>query len=161
MDSTLTILRTLAKAGKTVTITVTGHSMAPLLQAGDCIDIRREEAYTVGDIVVFVYLDGELLVHRIVGMEGETLLCKGDNAFRLEPILNRQIIGRVLTARRRERTLPTTYSRFWTRLLCSLSLKIGRHFSRQGDVGKTRATTLYKLYARLFLRRIPHKKGAT
>lgn len=158
MDSALTIVRTLAKAGKTVTITVTGHSMEPLLQAGDCIDVCRQNAYKVGDIVVFVYLDGELLVHRIVGAEGETLLCKGDNAFRLEPILNRQIIGRVLAAKRHERTLPTTYSRFQTRLLCSLSLKIGRHFSRKGDVGKTRATNLYKLYARLFLRPVPHRK---
>ncbi len=151
MDNAISILRTLTRAGRPVTISVTGHSMQPLLRAGDQITVQRQETYQIGDILVFVYLDGSLLVHRLVRREGETLFCKGDNAFRLEPLLQRQVIGRVVDARRNEQPLPILLSPRRTNLLCRLSAAIGARFSRQPDINKIREDWRYRLYARLFL----------
>ena len=60
------ILRSQLKHNKDADITVTGISMEPTLHAADVVTVRRAEAYEAGDILVFLYKNNELLIHRLL-----------------------------------------------------------------------------------------------
>lgn len=67
--------------GGQVTYAITsGNSMHPLLRSGDLAVLRRAEAVQVGDVVGY---QGDranaLIIHRVVGLEGDVLTLKGDN----------------------------------------------------------------------------------
>lgn len=56
---------------------VLSGSMEPTLSAGDLILVKESENYRVGEVVVFQ--DGEdLVVHRIIAMEGTLVQTQGD-----------------------------------------------------------------------------------
>ena len=84
------------KLGNEGIIPVKGVSMEPTLYEGDILFVQRQASYQEGDIVVFSYLDEGYLVHRIIGIDNGAILCKGDNARRIEVIMKRQIIGKVM-----------------------------------------------------------------
>lgn len=66
--------------GRTSYVTTYGDSMQPLLHAGDLAIVRRQDAYGVGDVVAYRSPDLDAIVlHRIVGVEGERYLFKGDH----------------------------------------------------------------------------------
>jgi len=90
------ILLSQLKNNRDVDITVTGVSMEPALRAGDIVTIRCGETYEVGDILVFLYKNNELLVHRLLRIKDQRYFCKGDNAFRLEDVSYEQIFGKVI-----------------------------------------------------------------
>lgn len=46
---------------------------------------------------MYRYKENELLIHRLLKIEGDRYFCKGDSAFRLEDISQEQIIGAVIT----------------------------------------------------------------
>ncbi len=81
--------------GKPMPLTIRGNSMSPLLNPGDQIAVQPQRAYQVGDIVAFFY-DDVLLAHRIVQVQNDGIVCKGDNSFRLEHILIEDIIGKAI-----------------------------------------------------------------
>ena len=57
-------------------VVLTG-SMEPTISAGDLIVVKEADSYQVDDIVV--YQEGNILVvHRIIEIEGETVVTKGD-----------------------------------------------------------------------------------
>ncbi|MBQ3330399.1 MAG: signal peptidase I [Ruminococcus sp.] len=56
---------------------VMSPSMEPVLKTNDLIFVSEDENYEVGDIVV--YQDGNMLViHRIINIDGENVITKGD-----------------------------------------------------------------------------------
>lgn len=131
--------------GKT-DISVTGISMNPTLFEGDIITIQQYDNYEVGDILVFTYKTGELLVHRLLKKDNR-YFCKGDNAFRLEDITYEQIIGKV-TAVNGERIQT------WDGWKIKLSYDVNRAFIKyRYDVQKTKQTEIYKLYNNIILRK--------
>lgn len=153
MDDRLRVLlNAQAKTGRPFRLSVEGVSMRPLLREGDVILACREAAYAVGDIVVFHYVDGSLLVHRVVRTRDGVYTCKGDNALRMELVLARQIVGRVYAVERDGAVSPLPDGRCSDRLRCRLSARIGDQFMRAPDPEAARRTGLYRLYARLFLR---------
>ena len=81
--------------GKSMPLTICGNSMSPLLNSGDQIAVKPQKAYQVGDVVAFFY-DHVLLVHRIVQMQNDSIVCKGDNSFRLEHIAIEDIVGKAV-----------------------------------------------------------------
>lgn len=83
--------------GVGMTVVLTG-SMEPELSAGDLLFVTRAEDYAVEDVVVFQ--DGRSsVVHRIVRMEGDTVVTRGDaNNTEDAPITRAQIKGRVALA---------------------------------------------------------------
>ncbi|WP_162802943.1 S24/S26 family peptidase [Ornithinimicrobium avium] len=70
--------------GPATFIVVSGDSMEPTLSDGDLVVLRAHDAYAVGDIATFTVPDGEpgagaLVIHRLVGVEGDAFVPQGDN----------------------------------------------------------------------------------
>jgi signal peptidase I len=61
-------------------VTVEGTSMRPGLESGDFVIVRRQAAYSPGDVVAYESsLGGALVLHRIVDTDGDRFVVKGDN----------------------------------------------------------------------------------
>ncbi len=56
---------------------VLSGSMEPTLQVNDLVVVCRTDDLAVGDVVVF-QRDQELIIHRILTLDGETLITQGD-----------------------------------------------------------------------------------
>ena len=84
------------KRGNLGIIPLKGISMLPTLSNGDILYVHSQQDYSIGDIVVFSYPREGYLVHRIIGIEKGVILCKGDNSKRIEIIMKRQIVGKVI-----------------------------------------------------------------
>ena len=66
--------------GRTSYVTTSGTSMQPLLHEGDLVVVRSGADYTVGDVVAYHNADlGQVVLHRIVAMDGDRYVCKGDH----------------------------------------------------------------------------------
>ncbi|MCD8122320.1 MAG: ATP-binding cassette domain-containing protein [Clostridiales bacterium] len=81
------ILAELEREGFLV-ITTRGVSMQPLLYTNESqVLIRRlQERPQKNDVVLYTRPDGELVLHRVIRVEGDTCLIRGDNTFGLEPV---------------------------------------------------------------------------
>lgn len=65
--------------GETTYLRINGRSMLPDLVAGDLVGIRPAPPYVVGDVVAYRNPDLGIVVHRIVGWDGDLLVLRGDN----------------------------------------------------------------------------------
>lgn len=135
------------RSGKEVDISVVGVSMNPTFYENDRITVKKFDDYDVGDILVFTYKNGELLVHRLLKKSGETYFCKGDNAFRLEDITKDQIAGKVILQNK-------TPVEPCSKRLVTLSYLVNRAFVKcRYDIDKTKETEIFKLYQKIILRK--------
>ena len=72
--------------GATSYVIVTGVSMQPTLWTGDLVLARRAGSYVLGDVVAYHPPDTDgLVIHRIVGREGDAFLFQGDNNDWVDP----------------------------------------------------------------------------
>ncbi len=75
---------------------VLSGSMEPELSVDDLIIVRERDEYDVGDVVVY-QSHGELIVHRIISADEETVTTQGDaNDTADEPISRADIKGEVV-----------------------------------------------------------------
>lgn len=75
---------------------VLSGSMEPELSVDDLIIVRERDDYDVGDVVVY-QSHGELIVHRIISADEETVTTQGDaNDTADEPISRSDIKGEVV-----------------------------------------------------------------
>ncbi len=78
---------------------VEGRSMEPTLQPGDLIVIVKRispKDIAVGDVVVY-RRGGTLIIHRVIRIEGDALITKGDNNWLPDPPVKFQaVLGKVL-----------------------------------------------------------------
>lgn len=147
MNEAIELLMLRAKIPNPFELTVTGISMMPVLHNGDTISVCRKEHYAPGDILVFVYKQDEVIVHRLLKIEKDRYYCKGDNSFRLEDISAEQIAGAVL--------LPDDPHR-GARFL-EASYQINRIFRRCGySKDLTIQTKEYRLYRQTYLEAAMH-----
>lgn len=71
-------------------------SMEPTLRVNDLVVIRQEDTYEAGDIVVF-QSGTDRIIHRILSIEGETVLTRGDaNPVADSPIHISQVKGKLV-----------------------------------------------------------------
>lgn len=69
-----------ALGGSRTYVTTYGTSMEPTLHRGDLAIVRPQPTYRVGDIVAYRSRTlNRLVLHRIIGRDGERFLVKGDN----------------------------------------------------------------------------------
>lgn len=134
-----------AKVPYSFEIIVHGTSMQPILHDGDTITLCRKDEYVPGDILVFAYNYGAILVHRLLKIENGRYICKGDNAFRLESVKPEQIAGAVILDND-----PHRNSAF-----LEASLKINHIFHRcRFDKELTRKTKEYQAYYQTYLEEV-------
>ena len=77
---------------------VLSGSMEPELSVGDLIVVIREDRYVVGDVIVF-QSGQSAVVHRIISIDGENVITKGDaNNSPDDPINVNAIKGKVKTS---------------------------------------------------------------
>ena len=80
------------------TSVVLSGSMEPELSVNDMIIVTACDAYEVGDVVVFQSY-GSLVVHRIVSIDGESVITRGDANDTPDPAIKlSDIKGEVVTA---------------------------------------------------------------
>ena len=60
-------------------LVVTTGSMEPKINAGELIMIKEADKYEIGDIVTYVDQDDFLVTHRIVCLNENNMITKGDN----------------------------------------------------------------------------------
>lgn len=116
------------------TAVVLSGSMEPTLSVDDLIIVKSQDSYEVGDVVV--YQSGSILVvHRIISMDGTTMVTKGDanNADDGEmevSIIKGAVVGRVKNAGATVRLLKSP--------LVSLGLLAGAVFLAERSYRKER-----------------------
>lgn len=138
----INILMLRSRIPKPFNLIVSGVSMLPVLQAGDIISVCRQDIYEIGDILVFVYKNNDLLVHRLLKIEKDRYFCKGDNSFRLEDVSANQIIGAVQLSNDPHDTVEFVND----------SYQINRIFrSNKYDILATKQTPEYHRYHKKYL----------
>lgn len=79
-----------------VVITVSGTSMLPVLCEGDKVGIVSSLEYNNGDILLFLYDENKVIVHRLLLHRKDRFFLKGDNSFRMEEVNYNNILGKVV-----------------------------------------------------------------
>ena len=142
-------------------IPVRGTSMLPFLRDGDQVLVEHDLSnLRRGDIVVFQN-DSALITHRVLKVrpeanKGITVLTKGDNLLRPDPLVNgNDIVGRVRAVRRgaREMPLDTRDWRWSNRLIGNLMMAWVKIY-RIGLPAKGRLSAEKSTFARRGLRRM-------
>ncbi len=100
--------------------TVHGCSMNPLLfNHRDSVYIKKSDVFKKYDVVLFERKNEQLVLHRIIGFDGDFFIICGDNDFIKERIHKSQVIGVMTEFSRngKEHTvtepLYVLYSRIW------------------------------------------------
>ena len=139
------ILKSYVNTGRPQTIRVSGISMMPLIQNGDCAVVTAAEKLRRGDIIVFQF-NGELLVHRVVRKRRNRIYAKGDNAYSREFIEPERIIGRVCAIAhpkgQRKEIRYTFTDRF---IIAALSNAVGAYVQGGRSITSAKKTLRYKL----------------
>jgi len=74
---------------------VVSDSMEPVLSVNDLIMTKKQESYSVGDIIVYKS-NNELIIHRIVRVDQEKIVTKGDaNDYEDKPINLNKVCGKL------------------------------------------------------------------
>jgi len=143
------LLRALKKAGKPFEITVTGVSMNLTLRHNDIVKISPENAYDIGDILVFEYNAEEVLIHRLIEIKDNIYYCKGDNSIKMEEIPFEQIIGKVSEIQRNSEVIEIPPC---TDKLIMMAKAVNNLFVELGyNEAKTSASYIYKIYQKIFI----------
>ncbi|MDE6692515.1 MAG: S24/S26 family peptidase [Muribaculaceae bacterium] len=85
-------------AGKQVRLRAKGHSMRPLIRGdSDTLVLVPVTGLREGDVVLARVSDGSYVVHRIVGMRGDSITLMGDaNLYRIEECRRKDICGKAV-----------------------------------------------------------------
>lgn len=72
-------------------------SMEPYLKKNDIILVSHKKQYKVNDVITFKNQYNEIITHRIIKMNNEEIITKGDaNNVEDDKILLKDVIGRVI-----------------------------------------------------------------
>jgi len=75
---------------------VSSGSMANTLEVNDFILVKEMKTYKVGDIITYK-LDNRTITHRIVNVEGDVIVTKGDANFNIDRSITKdKVIGKTI-----------------------------------------------------------------
>lgn len=121
-EELLPFLRERLAAGQTVRyLPFRGVSMLPMLRQGiDAVELaplpERLEKY---DLPVYQYPGGKVVMHRVVRVNEDHYICRGDNTYRDERITEDMLIGKVTAFKRGQKRIEVmdpsyqSYARIW------------------------------------------------
>ncbi len=104
-DELAILIKAFTVGGNAISFYAPGGSMHPFIRSGDKIVISPVAAHLIrtGDVLTFVHNpDGRVLAHRVIKIEEEKFLCKGDNsAYQADGWIGfDDVLGRVERVRR-------------------------------------------------------------
>ena len=85
--------------GSVTYVMVSGHSMEPTMYTGDLALAWGQDGYAVGDVVAFRVEEGGMVIHRVIGGNGEDgYRMQGDNNDWVDPWepIREQVRGKAL-----------------------------------------------------------------
>jgi signal peptidase I len=98
------ILQAVLDRGAPFRFRATGFSMTPFVRDGDIVTLAPLSGAPVrrGEVVAFMRPEtNKLVIHRVVGQQGDALLIQGDNVHKADgPIPSDHILGRVTRVER-------------------------------------------------------------
>lgn len=103
-------------AGHTVRISFGGSSMMPLIDGRKDLALFGPvgDAVCVGEIYMFVY-EGCSVVHRLLRIEGDTLVFRGDNAYREEKVARADVVAHLVALEHADGTIERCDTEKWHR----------------------------------------------
>lgn len=102
--------------GQTVRIAFGGNSMMPLIDGrSDIIQLEPlPPKMCVGDIFLF-FFDGHCVVHRLMRINGDELVFRGDNCMRHEHVAKKEVLARLKAIEHRDGTVEDCDTPSWHR----------------------------------------------
>lgn len=70
---------------------VLSGSMEPTFSRGDLILVKQTDSFSVGDIVVY-QTEGILVVHRVIELDGDTVITQGDANSTSDPVFEKSAV---------------------------------------------------------------------
>ena len=71
-------------------------SMGDAIHISDMVVVKINSSYDVGDVITY-YNDGDFITHRVVSIDDDKIICRGDaNTSNDNPINNSAVLGRVV-----------------------------------------------------------------
>ena len=106
MPSQIKFEEVLEKDGE-LFFTNVGYSMYPLIrQREDILHIVKKETYKKGDIILYKSEVDHYVLHRILKIKKDKIICAGDyNYFKDKPITNNQILGLLISIKKKDGTV--------------------------------------------------------
>ena len=134
MQRVLDNIEAIVAVGESFELRVNGYSMLPLLgYAGDIIIVRRTsfDEDIVGRIAMFRGVKGNIIVHRVLSVDGGEVRLRGDgNTAQIESVQRAEIIGVVECVRRQSGAIVSCTTKMWCfkeRLWLTLPLRVRGH----------------------------------
>lgn len=118
------ILERLA-AGHTVkNVSFQGVSMLPMLRQGkDCVELSQlPKQLQKYDLPVYRGANGKYVMHRVVGLRGDSYLCLGDNTYHYEMVTPERMVAVVCAFSRNGRRISVENRsyRIYCRIWCAI-----------------------------------------
>ena len=117
MKQVLDNIENIVAEGECFELRVKGYSMLPMLGMGDDVIIVQRvgtEADIVGYVAIFRGSHGQIIVHRVLSVEGDKVVLRGDgNIVQTEVCRRSEIIGIVVKVRRASGKVVDCESRRW------------------------------------------------
>ncbi len=87
--------KTLLDEGHSVSLTVKGHSMWPFYKNGITrVILKRDDDYRKGDVILFEKA-GRYVLHRLIRIDGDVFITRGDNNPKEESLTRDRVHARV------------------------------------------------------------------
>lgn len=142
------LIREVAEKTGEVRLRVAGASMLPTIRPGDILTVRSCHTSSLRPSQIILYhRDGKFIAHRILRMDGDRLLTRGDSVSAFDPpVRASEVVGRVIgVCRGSARVDPN--EKFWERsiswilrrsdLALRLTLFVSRRIRRAGSVQRS------------------------
>jgi hypothetical protein len=101
------LVENLLGEGLEVRLQVSGSSMKPFVRSGSILRFSAAPRPCVGDVVLTRHPNDALVAHRVIAIEGDWILTKGDSCGAADaPVPKRQVLGSALRLERGRFSLP-------------------------------------------------------